>query len=108
MHRAIPTRTPVFPFAPDLIAVDRRAQHLRGDVWDGGEDLFPIPADLLAAGEATLRVCRRLIPIVGRKAGHHRIHVVSVGGALEARERADGATGRIVVHHDVFLIINAV
>jgi hypothetical protein len=25
---------------------------------------------------------------------------MSVGGALEARERADGATGRIVVHDD--------
>jgi hypothetical protein len=99
MRRSIPTRAPVFPLAPDFIAVDRRAQHLRGDVGDCGEDPFPVPTDLLAAGEATLRMCRRLVPIVRRKAGHHPVYVVSIGRALEARQRGDGATGRMVVRH---------
>ncbi len=92
MRRSVPPRAPVFPLAPDLVAVDRRAQHLRGDVRDGGEDLLPIPADLLAAGEAALRVSRRVIPVVRREAGHQRIHIVCVRRRARAARIRSAAT----------------
>ena len=62
---------------------------VRGDVGDGGEDLLPIPADLLAAREAALRVRRCVIPVVGTaKQATTAFHIVRVRGALEPREHA--------------------
>src|SRR4029077_8251448 len=56
MGSAVWSRSTMLPFAPDDLAVDRRAEDLAGEVRDRPEDLSPVGPHLVPAREATVRM----------------------------------------------------
>ena len=65
----------------------RCGRHVR----DGGEDLRPVAAHLLVAGESARRMCGSLVRVVRREARHDRLEVVPVGRLVQPGEKGRGS-----------------
>ena len=81
--RAVGAGAAVLPFAPDGVTINGVTQHLGAEVGDGGEDLRPVLANLVATDEAPLGMRRGLVAIVGCEAPDQRVEVMVVGGSAQ-------------------------
>src|SRR4051812_18707637 len=94
MRRAISTSAAHLPLRPYGLAGDRALQNCRAQIGNVGEDLLPVPPDLLASDKTTRRVNGSFVPVVRCETVDECIEVARIRGASERVDHA-GWTVRV-------------